>query len=311
MRMFGRNEVLGAASNSGGRPSQMVVGLLIALVLVLGACTADSGPLAPAASPSAPGAGATVAPGEDPTDEPVVPPTAPPDANVPPCDLLAPHELTELTDAAFGSGEPTANGCQWTTETRGGYALTITLDTSTDPPTVEVLTDDPAIDGDALAGALSPLVAQRQSAGVAAPTPFAGPGLGSGGEIDACVLFTPEEVGDLLGLKMKLYGSVTPPNCGWMSDDPARILPVAEVSFEGGALDDILRNWDAEAIERAGLPGYEYGYETTFSEAAYLTLDLGDGLLTVHAISDLPEVDAMEVVRTMADKVLAAAGYTD
>jgi len=197
------------------------------------------------------------------------------------------------------------------TETPSGFALTVRLDTSTNPPTIEVITDDPSINGEAVAATLLQRVTERLAGNMAAPTPFAGPGVGGGGQVDACELFTPEEVGGLLDIDMKLYGTVTPPSCGWQSDDLTRILPNASVNFESGALESILGTWpDAVPTERSGLPGYEYGYDVGGAVAAYLTLDLGEGLLTVHAISDIPDIDPADVVRVMADKILVAAGYT-
>lgn len=232
--------------------------------------------------------------------------TGPVAAQTSPCDLVAPFELSELTGAAIGSGEFAEGACTWTTETPGGHLLTVTLDTLTEPPTVVVATDDPAIDAAAVEAAILALVTDRLEQGIAAPTPFAGGGE-DGERPDLCEVFAPEDIEALLGVTVSSYGGGQ--SCGWMSTEPGRVMPGAVVAFETGDLDGGINGFpDAVADEVAGLPALAYGWETSLVRSAYLTVDLGDGLLTANATSDTDEVDAEAVARTLAEAALAAIG---
>ena len=236
-----------------------------------------------------------------------LPAAAPAAAQSSACDLIAPFELSELIDAAFGQGTPTDTGCTWTTETRAGYAITITLDTTTDPPTVTITTDDAGVDRAATVEAVSALAAERLEQGTVAPTPFAGGG-SSGEALDMCQVFSTEEIGALMDTQVRSYGGGR--GCGWISLDNDRILVDVLVSLDPGDLSGGINGFpDAVEIEIAGLPGFSYGWETGSAETVYLTLDVGEGLLTVKVTSDRADIDADAVSRGLLDRALAATGH--
>jgi hypothetical protein len=225
------------------------------------------------------------------------------------CELLAPWELTEATGAAFGEGEPTDASCTWRTETRAGHVLTITLDRTTQPPLVMIETDDPSIDVEAAAAALSALAADRIARGDTAPAEPPSTFVDSG-RPDLCALFPADDVAAMLGVRVKPYGSMGESACGYIGDEPDRILVDVLVAFDEGSLADILGDWpEAVEVQVAGLPALDYGWDVGTARTSYLSVETGAGTLTALVTYDDTDLDTAAVARALVEDVLAAMGH--
>lgn len=223
-----------------------------------------------------------------------------------PCQLLAPHELSAVMPAVFGPGVETVTGCRWETETRDGHVILVELDTSGDAPAVSVTTDDPGIDADALSSVLALLAAERLASGEPAPT-VPPPGAGLADPPDLCALFSPEDVGAMLGVALESYGGGR--FCGWKSAEERRVMPGGGIGFYDEPLDQIVGMWpDAVATEVLGFPAFEYGWDTSMSRARYLSVDLGEAVLSAEATSDVAEIDPATVARQLVEETLRAMG---
>ena len=224
------------------------------------------------------------------------------------CELLAPWELSELTGAPFAAGESTASGCVWRTETRAGHVLTVSLDISGQNAVVTIESDDPAIDANAAAEALMALVADRIAAGATAP-PAPPAAVGSGERPDLCELFPLEDVAAMMGVRLKPYGSMGLSACGYLSDEPERILIDVVIVFQPGSLSAIPSDWpDAVEIDVAGLPALEYGWDLGAKRTSYVSVEVEPGLLTAKVTYDDTDLDPAAVARDLVERVLAAMG---